>query len=54
MTKRGNGEGGRRIGRAKSRGNGDGDVYPRKNRASFLYYTGLAEQAVVCGYAVLR
>ena len=54
MTKRGNGEGGRPIRRAKSRGNGDGDVYPRKNRASFSYYTGLPEQAVVCRYAVLR
>jgi len=32
MSKRGNGEGGRPIGRAKSRANGDGDVYPRKNK----------------------
>ena len=32
MSKRGNGEGGRPIGRAKSRPNGDGDVYPRKNK----------------------
>jgi hypothetical protein len=54
MSKRGNGEGGRPIRRAKSRANGDGDVYPRKYRASFLYHTGLPAQAVVCGYAVLR
>ena len=32
MSKRGNGEGVRPIGRAKSRANGDGDVYPRKNK----------------------
>ena len=54
MSKRGNGEGVRPIGWAKSRANGDGDVYPRKNRATFLYHTGLPAQAVVCGYAVLR
>jgi hypothetical protein len=54
MTKRGNGEGDRRIGRAKSRANGDGDVYPRKNRAYFLYHAGLPAQAVVCGCAGLR
>jgi hypothetical protein len=54
MSKRGNGEGGRPIGRAKSRANGDGDVYPRKNRAYFLYHASLPAQAVVCGCTGLR
>ncbi len=33
MPKGGNGEGGKAGGRAKSRANGDGDVFPRKNKA---------------------
>src|SRR5918998_4903986 len=32
MSKHGNGQGDRLMGRTKSRANGDGDVYPRKNK----------------------